>query len=217
VRAGLLLTAFLLTLLILAAGVRGQHEPPAPTPQYEPVAWHHSRAFGKPFAGRLTHGVRLPPEGEHFVTYDPVLRRVPNRAWRRWATDTLIRRLLRVVRDYRSEWPLAPRVVVGDLSRPLGGEFGPRYGGIGHASHQNGLDVDVYYPRWDGLEKAPQSVDDIDMVLAQDLVDRFVAARAQYVFVGPNTPLKGPPARVQKLVFHDNHMHVRIRNPRRGR
>jgi murein endopeptidase len=214
VRAAALLTA-LLVLLALAAGVRGQTE--VPVPSYEPLVWHNSRALGLPFAGRLANGVRLPREGEHFVTYDPVLRRVPNRPWRRWGTDTLIRRLLRIVREYRDEWPLAPRVVVGDLSRQRGGDFGPRYGGIGHASHQNGLDVDVYYPRWDGLEKAPQAVEDIDMVLAQDLVDRFVAARAQYVFVGPNTPLKGPPARVQKLVYHDNHMHVRIWNPRSGR
>ena len=30
--------------------------------------------------------------------------------------------------------------------------FGRRFGGLGHASHQNGLDVDVYYPRIDGRE-----------------------------------------------------------------
>ena len=34
----------------------------------------------------------------------------------------------------------APAVLVGDLSRPGGGPFGSRlYGGLGHASHQNGL------------------------------------------------------------------------------
>ncbi|MGH2703304.1 MAG: hypothetical protein ACRDJ2_16215, partial [Actinomycetota bacterium] len=50
----------------------------------------------------------------------------------------------------------------------------------------------------------------IDRGLAQDLVDRFVAAGAQYVFVGPHTKLTGPPRIVQALAHHDNHMHVRI-------
>ena len=47
-------------------------------------------------------------------------------------------------------------MAVGDLSRRHGGDFGPRFGYIGHASHQNGLDVDVYYPRADGRELAPR-------------------------------------------------------------
>ena len=47
-------------------------------------------------------------------------------------------------------------MAVGDLSRPHGGDFGPRFGYIGHASHQNGLDADVYYPRADGTERAPR-------------------------------------------------------------
>ena len=49
----------------------------------------------------------------------------------------------------------------------------------------------------------------IDRPLAQDLVDRFVAAGAQYVFVGWRTGLKGPRRIVQRLSYHDDHMHVR--------
>ncbi len=46
--------------------------------------------------------------------------------------------------------PQAPRVGIGDLGLPHGGYFGPEVGGgIGHFTHQNGLDVDVYYPRLD--------------------------------------------------------------------
>jgi hypothetical protein len=30
------------------------------------------------------------------------------------------------------------------------------------------------------------------------------------IFVGPNTPLSGPPAVVSPLVNHDNHLHVLI-------
>jgi murein endopeptidase len=99
---------------------------------------------------------------------------------------------------------------VGDLSRPRGGNFGPQFGYLGHASHQNGLDVDIYYPRADGRERAPRDASEIDRRLSQDLVDRFVEAGAVKVFVGPNTRLKGPPNVVMPLIHHDNHLHVRI-------
>jgi murein endopeptidase len=101
-------------------------------------------------------------------------------------------------------------MAVGDLSRPHGGDFGPRFGYIGHASHQNGLDVDVYYPRADGRELAPRDASEIDRALSQELVNRFLAAGAEVIFVGPNTRLAGPAERVQPLVHHDNHLHVRL-------
>ena len=138
------------------------------------VHWHHSIAVGDPAGGRLVHGVRLPAEGRTFVTWDPVLRRSPNRPWRRWGTDRLVRVVLRVAADFHSAHPRAARMAVGDLSRPHGGDFGPQFGYIGHASHQNGLDVDVYYPRADGRELAPRDASEIDRVLSQELVDRFV-------------------------------------------
>src|SRR5688572_1463504 len=119
------------------------------------VHWHDSVALGTHMAGRLEHGVRLPAEGRTFFTWDPVLRRSPNRDWRRWGTDRLVRVVLDVARNYHAAHPRAPRMAIGDLSRPHGGDFGPRFGYIGHASHQNGLDVDVYYPRADARELAP--------------------------------------------------------------
>jgi len=174
------------------------------------VQWQHSTAVGTPTAGRLEHGVRLPAEGRAFFTWDPVLRRSPNRAWRRWGTDRLVRVVLDVAHDHHAAHPRAPRMAVGDLSRPQGGNFGPQFGYIGHASHQNGLDLDVYYPRADGRELAPRDATEINRRLSQELVDRFLAAGAQVIFVGPNTGLSGPPALVQPLVHHDNHLHVRL-------
>jgi murein endopeptidase len=172
--------------------------------------WQHSTAVGSHAAGRLVDGVRLPAEGRTFYTWDPVLRRSPNRPWRRWGTDRLVRVVLRVAREHRAAHPRAARLSVGDLSRPHGGDFGPRFGYIGHASHQNGLDVDVYYPRADGRELAPRDASQIDRRLSQELVDRFLAAGAEVIFVGPNTGLRGPPGRVEPLVHHDNHLHVRL-------
>jgi len=176
-----------------------------------PIAWRHSRAVGKPYAGRLVGGVQLPAEGRDFWTFDWGTRLSPNRPWRRWGTDRLVATLLRVIGEYRAANPAAPRVGIADLSRPHGGRFGKEFGGLGHASHQNGLDVDVLYPRVDGLERRARSPVLVDARLAQELVDRFAAARAVYVFTGLNLPLHGPHKVVVRLAHHDDHMHVRIR------
>jgi murein endopeptidase len=188
----------------------------APAPLREPpperrIEWRRSLAIGSPSAGRLVRGVRLPAQGRHIFTWDPVKRRSPNRAWRRWGTDRLVRLVLRIAREYHRANPGVARMSVGDLSRPRGGDFGPRFGYIGHATHQNGLDVDVYYPRADGRERAPRHAGEIDRRLSQELVDRFVRAGATAIFVGPSTGLTGPPGVVAPLVNHDNHLHVRIR------
>jgi protein MpaA len=160
--------------------------------------------------------VQLPAEGEHFFTWDPILKRLPDRWWRRWGSDRTLRMLLRVLDDYAAAHPEAGRVGIGDLSRPHGGVFDERFGGRGHASHQNGRDVDVYYPRQDGQELAATRPTQVDHALSQELVDRFVAAGAVKVFVGPNVGLRGPRRIVQRLIYHDDHMHVRIRpDPKR--
>jgi murein endopeptidase len=184
-----------------------------PCPEQWPIRWRRSRALGMPYDGRLVRGVKLPCEGRDFFTWDPILKRSPNRWWRRFGTAYLVRRVLRIARAFRASHPAAPRLAIGDLSRPRGGDFGIRYGPPGHASHQNGLDVDIYYPRLDRAELAPLAVAEVDLRLAQQLVDRFVAAGAEYVFVGPSTGLRGPPEVVQALIHHDNHLHVRFRNP----
>ncbi|MBA2476307.1 MAG: penicillin-insensitive murein endopeptidase [Actinobacteria bacterium] len=167
-----------------------------------------SVSIGLPWHGRLVHGVRLPAAGTHFFTWDPVLRRAPDRPGRRWGTDRLVRSVLRVVDGYARAHPNAARIGIGDLSRRRGGYFGPK-----HASHQNGLDVDVYYPRRDRRERSPLLVRQVDRRLAQELVDRFVRAGAEKVFVGPNVGLHGPPDVVQVLPLHDNHLHVRLPPP----
>ncbi|HKH31004.1 MAG TPA: penicillin-insensitive murein endopeptidase [Gaiellaceae bacterium] len=173
-----------------------------------------SYALGKPWEGRLANGVQLTREGVDHFTWDPVLKRSPNRGWRLWGTDRLVRTVLAVLDDYHAAHPEASRVGVGDLSRPRGGDFGAQFGGIGHASHQNGLDVDVYYPRRDGEELAPRRVGEIDRALAQDLVNRFVQAGAVKIFVGPHTGLRGPRRVVRPLVHHDDHLHVRLHDDR---
>lgn len=192
------------------------HQPASPAPPLEPIDTlapnlpsRPSRALGQPWNGRLKNGVQVPANGVAFFTFDSALRRSPSRGWRRWGTDVNVTHTLEVLREFHAAHPEAPRIGIGDLSRPRGGHFGREFGGVGHASHQNGLDADIYYPRKDKAEKPPTKVSQIDRKLAQDLVDRFVAAGAQICFVGPHTGLTGPRGRVQTLVNHDDHVHVR--------
>lgn len=194
--------------------------PPLPAPEAPPAAPRYpdrpSRALGAPNGGSLVRSVELPEEGPDHATWHPIRKARPNASWRRNGTDRLVRAILAVAADHRRAHPDAPRLLIGDLSRPRGGNFGAAIsGGLGHASHQNGLDVDIYYPRRDGRLRRPPDPGKIDRTLAQDLVDRFVAAGAEYVFVGPRTGLTGPSDVVVPLIHHDDHLHVRLRQPSR--
>ncbi|MGH2985905.1 MAG: penicillin-insensitive murein endopeptidase [Solirubrobacterales bacterium] len=203
-----------IAIAVAAFALLSEHDParpPAEAPAAPRIEWRQSSAVGLPESGRLVGGVRLPAQGAAYFTWDPVLKRRPDRDWRRWGTDELVRSTLEVVREFRRRHPGAPRVGIGDLSLPRGGYFGPEVsGGIGHATHQNGLDVDVYYPRRDRRERPPDAPDEVDVGLAQELVDLFVEAGATTIYVGPSLPLRGPGDVVTPLVNHDNHLHARI-------
>ncbi len=168
------------------------------------VEWHHATSAGLPFSGRLVDGTQLPVEGPDWVTWDPITDSVPNLPRRLYGNEHTIRTVLSVISAYRTAHPEAPRVVVGDISLEGGGRMDD------HVSHQNGLDVDVYYPRLDRHLSAPIATSQIDLGLAQDLLDRFVAAGAQIVFVGFSTGLRGPGGVVVPYPNHENHMHVRF-------
>jgi len=187
-------------------------QPVAPPVVTAPAPTVPSRAVGRTNRGRLENGVLLPAAGPNHTTWDMTEDVTPNRDWRRVGTDRLVRTILTVAARHRRAHPGAPRIVISDLSLPEGGRFGPEYGGLGHASHQNGLDVDIAYPRADGQEIGVERVTEIDRELSQALVDAFVKAGAQYVFVGPRTRLRGPKAVVQVIPHHDDHLHLRIPN-----
>jgi hypothetical protein len=196
--------------------VRNSPPPPPPEPPNvrESMTWRESTALGLPMSGgQLVDGVQLPSSGPGFSTWDPVLKRVPNRTWRRYGHDDVVRKLLTVIDNYRETFPDAPPLLIGDLSRPRGGDFGPRWGSLGHVSHQNGLDVDVYYPRTDGKLVRATTPSQVNPRIAQWLVDQFVATRPQFVFTGPSLNLTGPPGVVQALANHDDHLHIRYFDP----
>jgi hypothetical protein len=181
---------------------------PAARAQAAKIEWHHATSVGLPYHGSLLDGTQLPIEGPSWVTWNPVTESVPNARRRLYGNERTIRAIVSVPRAYRAAHPGAPRVVVGDISREGGGPMMDE-----HVSHQNGLDVDVYLPRRDGKLRAPTALRQIDHRLAQDLVDRFVAAGARMVFVGYATGLHGPAGVVIPYPGHEYHIHVRFPPP----
>jgi len=175
--------------------------------KYESVDWHSATSVGLPFSGRLVDGTQLPHEGADWATWNPNTDSVPNLRHRLYGSEHTIRAILSVVAGFRNAHPDAPRVLIGDISLRGGGRMDQ------HVSHQNGLDVDVYYPRLDRYSSAPITTDQVDRALTQDLLDRFVSAGAQVIFVGFGTGLHGPSGVVVPYPNHENHMHVRFSPP----
>jgi hypothetical protein len=171
------------------------------------VEWHHATSVGLQYSGRLVDGTQLPVEGPNWVTWNPATDSSPNLPSRLYGHERTIHAVLSVLAGYHSAHQDAPRVVVGDISFRDGGRMDQ------HVSHQNGLDVDVYYPRLDRRETAPTSPSQIDRDLAQDLLDRFLAAGAKVVFVGYSSGFRGPSGVVVPYPNHENHMHVRFPVP----
>ena len=193
--------------MALAASVAASQKPRGLAYSVSDIDWRPGVSRGLPFGGSLSGGTQLPQEGPDWVTWDPVTDSSPNEPVRLFGNERTIRTVVSVLAAYRKADPDAPRVVVGDISFRGGGPMDE------HVSHQNGLDVDVYYPRRDHALRAPVVTSQIDRARAQDLLNRFVAAGAQMVFVGFSTGLHGPGGVVIPYPNHENHMHVRFPPP----
>ena len=181
--------------------------PTAPPPPIETrIEWRRSIAHGTATAGWLERGVILPEEGPGFYTYDPRGQTRPNAAVRRYGTAMLVRELIDLGAWWAREHPGAPRLGVGDLAHEGGGRFEL------HVSHQNGLDVDIRMPRSDGAE-GRVGPGTYDRALTQELADHLVARGVEYVFYGPNLTVRGPAGVVEVWPNHDDHLHVRFRDP----
>jgi hypothetical protein len=72
------------------------------------------------------------------------------------------------------------------------------------------LDVDIYYPRDDRRRGQAAHRRSGRPARLQQLVDAFVDAGAEFVFVGLRVRLDGPPDVVQAIPHHDDHLHVRL-------
>ena len=105
-------------------------------------------AAGSANTGGLVNGVRMPDRWPGLYTYDPQTQRPPGSPDRTWGTAFLVREMLDLGEWWARAHPKQPRLGIGDLSLREGGPV------IGHASHENGLDVDIRLVRADGREDA---------------------------------------------------------------
>lgn len=167
------------------------------------INWRDSRPGGSPNGGTLAGAVRLPASGTGYYTYDPRTQREPGGLGTRWGTARLVREMIDLGAWWARAHPDAGPIGIGDLARAGGGTID------GHASHQNGLDVDIRLPRRD-RQRGPADPGNYDRALAQDIVDRLVARGASLVLIGHALDLRGPAGVVVRWPNHDDHLHVRF-------
>jgi penicillin-insensitive murein endopeptidase len=90
-----------------------------------------SRAVGSYAEGCLAGAVALPADGPHWAAMRPSRNRA-------WGTPQLVSYIETLANDAAKDgWP---GLLVGDMAQPRGGPMPS-----GHASHQIGLDVDIWY------------------------------------------------------------------------
>ena len=110
-------------------------------------------------------------------------------------------RLLRGLAAYHRRNPHAPSVAVGDMSLRHGGEIDH------HSTHENGRQIDLYFPRRDRKLREPHTIAQVDLRLSRELVRAILAAGACRVLIGSHirVPTSG---RVIAWPHHDDHLHA---------
>jgi len=121
------------------------------------VGFYHFRVdLG--FGGKLINGIQMPIQGTGFLVKE-------NSQEMRWSTDHAIR-YVQTLGQTALDMNLSPTLVVGDVSQ-FGGGFSSR-----HASHQNGLDIDIGFLGSKGYQ-LPTTHFPKDMVVNDQLTSNF--------------------------------------------
>jgi murein endopeptidase len=162
---------------------------------------HRSRSIGSPGHGRLERGVLFPATGPDHFAWNFRAQRIGGSDRTRWGHCRVVRAVLLGLAAYRERNPDAPPVAVGDMGLRNGGEID------GHSTHENGRQIDLYYPRRDGSRREPHTVAQVDMRLSRELVGAMLDAGADRVLVGPHIRI-GTSARVMRWPDHDDHLHA---------
>ena len=162
---------------------------------------HPSRSIGSPGAGRLEHGVLFPATGLDHFAWNFREQRIGGSDRTRWGDCRVVRAVLRGLAAYRRRNPDAPPVAVGDLSLRHGGEID------GHSTHENGRQIDLYFPRGDRRLREPRTVAQVDLRLTRELVRAILDAGADSVLIGPSIEIRAA-AGVVRWPHHDDHLHA---------
>jgi murein endopeptidase len=164
-------------------------------------AHHHSRSIGSPGNGALVDGVLFPATGPDHFAWNFRRQRIGGSDRTRWGHCRVVRAVLAGIAAYRRRNPDAPAVAVGDMSLRHGGEID------GHSTHENGRQIDLYFPRGDRRLREPHALAQIDLRLARELVRAMLGAGADRLLIGPHVRIPTPPG-VIRWPHHDDHLHV---------
>ena len=191
-----------------------------------------ARTRGRPDAGSLEHALQLPPSPDYTI-------RCPAHAY---ASSTTANELMQALTSFRNHSGYRGELVIGDLSLPAGGRYGP------HRSHQSGRDVDLWLPiaggRYRrgcvrcGTDLCRPEPHEVDWRATWQLVHALASnGRAQDIFLAwelhpqlrraaralgvpePELaqaiqhPVRGRAALVKHAAGHTQHLHVRFRCP----
>jgi murein endopeptidase len=192
------LVSFLVTscLLILATVAA-----PAADARRPDCQRHPSRSIGTPGNGRLVHGVLFPASGPDHFAWNFREQRIGGSDRTRWGNCLVVRAVLRGLAAYHRRNPNAPRVAVGDMSLRHGGDIDH------HSTHENGRQIDLYFPRRDRRLREPHTVAEIDPRLSRELVRAILEAGAYRVLIGPHIRIPTS-AGVIPWPHHDDHLHA---------
>src|SRR3954447_22278637 len=167
-----------LLLLSCLAGLAGSASAGAQSAQLGGLPDCHrtaSHSVGSPGHGRLEHGVLFPATGPDHFAWNFREQRIGGSDRTRWGDCRVVRAVLLGLAAYRARNPDAPLVAVGDMGLRHGGPIDH------HATHQNGRQIDLYYPRRDRRPEEPHSIPQVDMRLARELVRAMLRAGADRV------------------------------------
>jgi murein endopeptidase len=170
-------------------------------PDLPDCARHPSRSIGSPGQGRLERGVLFPAAGPDHFAWNFRAQRIGGSDRTRWGDCRVVRAVLLGLAAYRARNPGAPRVAVGDMGLRHGGDID------GHSTHENGRQIDLYFPRRDRAPREPHTVRQVDLRLSRELVRAMLDAGARRVLIGPHIRI-AMSAGVLRWPNHDDHLHA---------
>ena len=225
-RASRSVPAVALSGLLLAAASAARAQPPSAWAAVPGPAPGPARIIGGTGLGCIAGAVPLPPDGPGWQA----VRLSRNRHWGHPALVAFVRDLAGRARDKGF-----PILWIGDMAQPRGGPMP-----YGHASHQTGLDVDIWLdlnPKSPGLPAAAREAIEVASLVMPDETDidpaRFTPRHAALIRLAAEMPgvdrvlvnhaIKRALCRrhageswlrlVRPWRGHDSHMHVRLRCP----
>lgn len=160
-----------------------------------------SHSYGTPGNGSQKGAFLFPSENPDWFAWDWRTQMRGGSDFARWGNCAVIHKVMKAIREYRKNNPDSPPVTLGDISKRFGGQI------YGHATHQNGTVMDLYYPRKDKQLEEAQTVSQVDTRLSRSFLRSLLRSGAKQVLIGPtvNIPAGG---KVVRAPNHDDHFHV---------